>query len=477
MITALVGVPGQGKSFHAVSDFVVPELPVTKTVKDTKFVRIMRAIFKNPDSKEKEYRYIVTNIPINKEELEKDGYDTSYIIVIEDTDDRLAFSTVSDFEDHLHLRVGSSDIGPLFIVDECHKVFPTNKTAGLSVDQELKQRQELEHFFKEHRRNLCDVVLITQDYKDVNRSIIGNTASMYKMLKMNHFKSVIYKNKYKISYYAGLPKRSNEKPLHSEVKDLNPRIFDYYKSHVATGKEAENKNSKSLFFNKYVFLTMALFGYCFYKLFMNSPISDISKPDIDNKPNRFSTPVLSNDNDVPEIVDVCTEVPFQDYEFSYAYNDSRSTYFLMYKNSIKDSSLISSTQLILLGYRLSGTYFSDVKNILIEEKKTDTYYPSTSPTKASLRKKTKDYWVNVYSGYDRATIYSTKLTHESCDTYSYIVFKTAPVSYAYDYILNGETETLAIPSEGGAPAGGVTSMDEENSGSSSIFNPFASDKS
>lgn len=136
MITMLLGPPGAGKSYEAVVFHVLPAL--------------------------KKGRKVITNLPLNLDAFAELDEEFSDLIELRKPikENLRPFSAVEDFgSDWKHPKDG---YGPLFVVDECHMVFPFKGTPVA-----------VEEWFALHRHENVDVVLITQTYGKVSKNIVG----------------------------------------------------------------------------------------------------------------------------------------------------------------------------------------------------------------------------------------------------------------------------------------------------------------
>jgi len=139
MINLLLGRPGSGKSYEAVVFHILPAL--------------------------QEGRKVITNLPLNLEAIRRVCPNAEDLIEIKS--DLRAFTILEDFADNCK---NEQEQGPLYVIDECHKPFPKGKTPLF-----------IEEWFAEHRHLGVDVLLITQSYRKVSRSICDMVQTVYRL--------------------------------------------------------------------------------------------------------------------------------------------------------------------------------------------------------------------------------------------------------------------------------------------------------
>ena len=141
MITALVGVPGSGKSYEAVVYHVLPAL--------------------------KSGRKVITNLPLKIEEFAKIDPSFCDLIDIRDGD---AFRSSEVFLTTCQWQNPQGGGGPLYVVDEVHRFWPSR---GLRKGEDVALRGVSE-WIAEHRHATADIVFITQHPTKVMRDIVTN---------------------------------------------------------------------------------------------------------------------------------------------------------------------------------------------------------------------------------------------------------------------------------------------------------------
>lgn len=221
MINLLIGPPGGGKSYEAVVYHILPAL--------------------------QRGRKIITNLPLDLERLAL--IDSAYIDLIEirtktkavrpEVDWNKAqslyqkfgiaakpnffvdrpFAHADDYGDSWrHSEDGS---GPLYVIDECHLALPAKTT-----------KIEVEEWFSLHRHELADVLLITQSYGKVSRSIIDLVQVCYRVKKGTAFGTA---NNYIRKVQDGV----RGEVVNTGIRKYEKRYFGLYKSHTKSGAGVE----------------------------------------------------------------------------------------------------------------------------------------------------------------------------------------------------------------------------------------------
>ena len=194
-ITMLLGVPGSGKSYESVVYQTLPALQAG--------------------------RKVITNLPLNVDKFAE--LDPAFPALIElrnpTVDNPRPFSRLDDYQFDWR---GPDGGGPLFIIDECHFSLPRGSTP-----------RDIEEWFSMHRHYLVDVILITQSYGKVSKSIcelVQNAIVLRKNSTLGHSKS------YRRQVRDGL---RNSTEVGMSVRWLNEKYYPLYKSHTKSGGGAE----------------------------------------------------------------------------------------------------------------------------------------------------------------------------------------------------------------------------------------------
>lgn len=217
MIFMLMGRPGGGKSYEAVRYHIIPAI--------------------------KEGRKIVTNMPLNLLHFRLIYGDAADLIeiVTPSKNNPVPFSTMVDYGDTwYHPETG---VGPLYVIDECHKPLRRGKT-----------RQDVEEWFAEHRHSKSDVLLISQYHRKLDLNICDLIDVVYSVGKTSAFGS-------QESYVRHTKTGIRGTTLNTDVRSYDPAYYPFYRSHTAStsfGKEAVVKDIKPIW-KKWQFVGAALF--------------------------------------------------------------------------------------------------------------------------------------------------------------------------------------------------------------------------
>lgn len=194
MINLMLGQPGGGKSYESVAFHVIPAVV-------------------------EQGRKVITNLPLRLDMW--DHYFPGASRLIEIRRPRViegrtihAFSQLSDYGDPW--RHPETGIGPLYIIDECHKSLPR---LGTPV--------QVEEWFAEHRHEVADVLLITQSYGKINQAIRDAVQLVYRCKKATAFGS---NDRYIRKVQDGL----RGEVVNTTVREYEGKFFPLYKSHTKT---------------------------------------------------------------------------------------------------------------------------------------------------------------------------------------------------------------------------------------------------
>lgn len=224
MINMLIGQPGGGKSYEAVAYHVLPAL--------------------------KQGRKVITNLPLNLEEIAK--VDANYLTLIDikrdsvteeikkrsfnpfhrswDSHTRVVthrpFASIADYGDEWrHPETGS---GPLYVIDECHLCLPRQDT-----------QKAVEEWFSLHRHELSDVLLITQSYGKVCKPICDMVQVLYRVKKATAFGS-------NDSYIRKVQDGIGGDVVNTGIRQYKPEYFKFYKSHTKSSEAGQELAAKDI---------------------------------------------------------------------------------------------------------------------------------------------------------------------------------------------------------------------------------------
>ena len=191
MINLLLGQPGGGKSYESVAFHVIPAVV-------------------------EQGRKVITNLPLRLDMWEHFFPGSTKLIEIRSNyqfEGKLyhPFSRVEDYGDSWR---GKDELGPLYIIDECHKSLPR---IGTPVN--------VEEWFAEHRHEGADVLLITQSYGKINQAIRDAVQVVYRCKKATAFGS---NEKYIRKVQDGL----RGEVVNTQVREYESKYFPLYRSHT-----------------------------------------------------------------------------------------------------------------------------------------------------------------------------------------------------------------------------------------------------
>lgn len=202
MINLILGAPGSGKSYEAVAYHILPALNGGRAV--------------------------VTNLPLNILSLKTIIPNVESLITIKEPTlkNPRPFSTVEDFDSTF--KDDSTAQGCLYVIDECHIPFPRGAT-------QLK----VEEWFSLHRHLGVDVLLITQSYGKVSKSIIDLLQIVYRVRKNTALGS-------SSSYVRKVQDGIRGEVVNTSIRKYNPIYFNYYKSHTLSNSEISESGASDL---------------------------------------------------------------------------------------------------------------------------------------------------------------------------------------------------------------------------------------
>lgn len=240
MINLLIGPPGGGKSYEAVVYHILPAL--------------------------NSGRKVITNLPLDLERLTLLGFDVSLIEIRTQTlavepekDWAKAQSLYQKFgiaakpvfwvnrpfahpEDYGHSwRHPDNGSGPLYVVDECHLALPRADT-----------KREVEEWYSLHRHESADVLLITQSYGKVSKSIIDLVQVCYRVKKGTAFGTAT-------QYIRKVQDGVRGEVVNTGVRTYEKKYFGLYKSHTRGGGSELAANDIVPLWKRWPFIGAAIF--------------------------------------------------------------------------------------------------------------------------------------------------------------------------------------------------------------------------
>lgn len=202
-VNTLLGVPGSGKSYEAVAFHIIPAL--------------------------EDGRKVVTNLPLNLQHFEKVyGKDILKLIriITPTAQNSIPFKNISDWNDDW--KDEETGQACLFVVDECHRPLPRG---GTSID--------VEEWFAEHRHKGYDVLLITQSYGKVSKSICDIIHIVYRVRKNIALGS-------SKSYIRKVQDGLRGEVVNTAIRKYDPKYFPFYQSHTQSNKSIDEAFAKDI---------------------------------------------------------------------------------------------------------------------------------------------------------------------------------------------------------------------------------------
>lgn len=266
MITGLEGIPGSGKSYEA------------------SVFHVLQAL--------KNGRKVITNLPLDVDQY--CAIDPSFRELIEirskpapirgtwDANRAEAFMLFDDgHTEQPDIRVSlfghvwdyyttwkhpESGLGPLFVIDECHVAMPRIRT-----DKEVIE------WYKLHRHFGCDVLLMTQSFRDIDSSIASLLAVLIRVRKADILgKPTSYIRKVHGGFRGGL--------ISTEERKYKPELFKLYRSHTQSNSSAEGNLTDvkplvvkwKLLTRAFAFITLIAFVWAFWPKPPKKPVQKTS---------------------------------------------------------------------------------------------------------------------------------------------------------------------------------------------------------
>lgn len=198
----LLGIPGSGKSYEAVAYHIIPAL--------------------------RRGRKVITNLPLNREAindyLSKDV--TELLQTVEPTQIcPRPFAQIEDFQTEWR---GEGGVGPLYVIDECHFPFP-HKATPIAIEE----------WFSMHRHQGADILLITQSYGKVSKSIIELVDTVWKCRKNIALGSTKTYRRITTDGVRGAQ-------IALTIRKYEKEYFPLYKSHTLSSETVNEENTTDI---------------------------------------------------------------------------------------------------------------------------------------------------------------------------------------------------------------------------------------
>lgn len=236
MIHGISGKTGGGKSYEAVVRHIIP------TVTEHK-------------------RKVVTNLPLNIEHFcaVYGDYCRDLIEVVDGEFHNYGGQRpFSKKEHYLQFEDWKNEAGNrvYFFIDECHLALPQSGT-----DKEVKQ------FFDMHRHYGFDIMLITQNFRKVDRDIRDLIANHYRAIK----KSMMGQDdKYILKVHDG-SSATNATVVATHEREYEKKYFKFYQSHTKSDqsiKEAAPSDIQKWYDNWFVKVSVIFFVVAIFLMYL-----------------------------------------------------------------------------------------------------------------------------------------------------------------------------------------------------------------
>ena len=211
MIHGISGKPGGGKSYEAVVRHIIPVVT-------------------------KDKRKVVTNLPLDIDRFcdVYGDYCRDLIEVVDGQFHNYGGERPFSKKDHfLQYEDWQNEKGQkvYFFIDECHLAMPSQGT-----------EKELAEFFSMHRHYGFDIMLITQNFRKVNRDIKDMVVNHYRAIK----KSMMGQDdKYILKVHDGaVSSRASEVATHERTYEK--KYFAFYQSHTKSDSAVEEATSNDI---------------------------------------------------------------------------------------------------------------------------------------------------------------------------------------------------------------------------------------
>lgn len=284
MIHGISGKPGAGKSYEAVVSHLLPIVT-------------------------KDKRKVVTNLPINVERFCSvyGEYCRDLIEVVDGQFHNYGGERPFSKKDHfLQYENWVNEKGQkvYFFIDECHLAMPTQGT-----------EKELTEFFSMHRHYGFDVMLITQNFRKVNRDIKDMIVNHYRTVK----KSMMGQDhKYILKVHDGASS-SNASVVATHEREYQKKYFAFYQSHTkskSSVQEATSNDIEKWYKHWTIKLSVVFFLFAFFLLSTALSAKDEKKVVVDTEPEK-NLPVIDeqqkyDSRSVPVPVPVASKPPVAD---------------------------------------------------------------------------------------------------------------------------------------------------------------------
>lgn len=273
MINLLIGPPGGGKSYEAVVYHILPALEAGRKVITNLPLNLQHIASVNADY----LPLIDIRVATNKERPPVDWvaaeakYKKYGIAQKQTYFINAPFAHAEDYGDSWrHPETGS---GPLYVVDECHIPLPSSGT-----------EMAVEHWYSLHRHESADVLLLTQSYGKINRSIRDLVQICYRVKKNTGFGS-------EKTYVRKVQDGIRGEVVNTSIRKYEKQYFPFYKSHTRGGGAELAAQDIVPIWKRWPFIGAAIMFSIFFALLLSGKFKNPMNADSYNKPK--ATPVVN----------------------------------------------------------------------------------------------------------------------------------------------------------------------------------------
>ncbi|KQH83602.1 hypothetical protein AMR76_22045 [Vibrio furnissii] len=213
-IALIKGRPGAGKSYECVVHHILPSI--------------------------KDGRKVVTNIPLNVDHFAFIyGEHVRDLLEVVPFDFDGGHRYLSDPEDYKKYQDWKNDKGQgcLFVLDECHLIFPLSGRGKSQSDLAEKQIE----FFSGHRHWGFDFIFLTQSDRKINRLLREDIEICIEVRKNRAMGDKSYR---RYVFYYGDGKKGGL--IEQGSREYEDKFFPFYKSHTKSEGEVTEANIKDM---------------------------------------------------------------------------------------------------------------------------------------------------------------------------------------------------------------------------------------
>ncbi|MDW6004439.1 zonular occludens toxin domain-containing protein [Vibrio mangrovi] len=301
-ITLVKGTPGSGKSYETVVHHILPVL--------------------------KDGRKVVTNIPLNIESFCMIlGESVRELIEVHPFDFSDSTPALAHPDDYIQYQDWRNDKGQgvLFVLDECHYLFPLQGRGKVMTDLADAQVR----FFSGHRHYGFDFIFLTQSDRKINKLIREDIEICIEVRKV---RAVGEKSYRRSVYYYGDSKKNGL--IDQGLRKYEDQYFVLYKSHTKTEQvvqEAGIKDVKKWHQSWFIRFGIALtaFGVFYVGKTLTGMFSSHDVPTVATSEKAKASPRLIS-SPKPQF----TGLPFGDFDIyieghsEYTYRDKKDVFHI-----------------------------------------------------------------------------------------------------------------------------------------------------